>query len=807
MKLFNWLLIPSLAVAMIACTDDEEIEGDGHGFDEVTFFLKEVSVDNTSVTVEASVEGNKEATYYCFLTADVSSPVYEIISSHLKTITVNRHILSSGKTTHTTDGLRQGGKKYRYIMTGLLANGQSYNEPAIFEFETKGDFQKAEWSLARPNPENQPTVVQISGIPTDYVYGFMTKAEWDATDIKAIVNADLDSKNYMVSKEDQTVSLAISESGAYVLYAYGIDENAAPTLEYNYLEFTATQIDYSGYEAFLGTWYDANGNKFVISEKDFGASFTVKGFDMDVVAGYQAGTIKLYYVECGTDAATGLPAYLFGIDQDDYLEDASQNAAEAYLLATGQVTENGISIAGQVYDAVYSGTTYNEQIVGLQVLAYDEASGKVYETGKKISLALPVTLSETSPTPPDPGTPVSYEDFLGEWTITRGGETDTWKISQNVAGESYTITGVESVNEIPVAALYDSANKALLIPDQIIGNITDPDLGPMEVSAHGKILYQGKEYYVTSSDYNDPYIIATGVMSADKSTISLTPETVSISDIGELDIIGLQLFGEVLEGTNKGKVYGFSDNYTALPNTLDKVGGGGGGGGDNPDSSYSAFLGNWTVQRGSETDTWTISKKVEGVSYTILGIESVTLDDGSPDESMAVEATFDSATSSMVINAQDLTSWTHSSYGPIQDQLRGNIMKDNKKSSVTGTYVICTGVVTGDGSTIELTPGTVDLSGGGSYDIIGLQFYGKILEGQYAGYSLYYNEDYTALPNTLTKAGANSAPASCSVKTVRAMEPATALPGTGAMVRLKSNTLQAVVGSKVSSLKQLSRAR
>lgn len=565
MKLFYRLLIPGLALALAACTDEEEIEGNGHGLDEAVFSLEKVSVDNTTATVKASATGNKDATYYCFETSDLTSKPEKVVSDHLKTISVTRHILSTGTTTHVAEGLRPGGKKYRFIMTGLLANGVAYNEPVVLDFETTGDFAKQNWQLAYPNPNDQPTMVSISGVPTDYVYGFMTKEAWAATDIKTIVNETLDGGKYKVSEGDEKVNLPISETGDYVLYVFGVDGNDFPTLDYAAFEFTITKIDYSAYQAFLGTWYDAAGQKFIIAQKELGATYTVKGLDADFVAAYEANTIKFYFT--GTDSqdtASGLPVYIFGLDQDGYVEDASQNDAEQYLLATGKVTKSGIAITGQNYNAVYSGTTYNEQIVALQALAYDEASDKVVQIGKKITLALPVTLVSTKPDDPNPGE-VSYDDYLGNWTVVRGSETDTWTISQKEAGKTYTIVGIESV-EIDVEAAYDSAAKTLVIYDQILETFNDSQLGPMQASLHGKILYQGSYYYVTSGD--DPYVISTGTLSSDKKSIALDQGKVSIQDIGELDLVGLQLFAEVLEGANKGKVYGFSSDFTALPNTL-----------------------------------------------------------------------------------------------------------------------------------------------------------------------------------------------------------------------------------------------
>ncbi len=106
----------------------------------------------------------------------------------------------------------------------------------------------------------------------------------------------------------------------------------------------------------------------------------------------------------------------------------------------------------------------------------------------------------------------------------------------------------------------------------------------------------------------------------------------------------------------------------------------------------------------------------------------------------------------------------------------GNVVVNEKKYRINGDYALFAGTLSADGKTIEMTPGTVTVESlGGELTLAGLQFYGVLTdEGPNKGAALYYNTDYTTLPNTLT--ASTESPSSVSVS-----KQAVAIMGTPAL--------------------------
>jgi len=736
-----------MLAGMVACTNKEAIEGNGHGFDEATFSIETVSVENTTASFKITSTGFPGATYYGFLSADMESKASDVVDAKLSTINVTRHILSSGTNTVEEKGLRQGGKKYRYIVTGLLANGATYNEPVVADIATTGDYTTGSLAVSVASITAQTPVFSISGVDGKAAYAVVTKEVADSysSNEKELFNALFDSIDDLavIEADDANCKWSKLEPADYVVYAVGFKEDAdalegfQPTLKYAKAAFTVEPVKdpEAEYLAYIGTWYDADGNEYTIAQKDVNATFTMTGLDVDITVLYENKGIKFSGEEKLGETADGLEVYLFGLDQDGYAEDASQNEADPYILATGAIDGSNIAITGSEYQAVYSGTTYDEVICGLIVYGLDPAAGKLYKMAEEPAvLALPATLTKEKPGD-NPGDD-PYSKYLGDWTITRGEATDTWTISVKEDGKTYNIDGIEgskASDGMTVEGVFEDGN--LVVYTQTLGTWSHNSYGNIEDHLFGNIIYQGKKYYITGE-----YVAFTGVVSADGNSVELTPGKVNITDLGEFDVAGIQFYGILIdEGENKGKALSYTSDYTTLPNTLTKVGG-------EEESAYSKYLGDWNITRGEATDTWTISVKEDGKTYNIDGIEGSKASDG-----MTVEGVFEDG--NLVVYTQTLGTWSHNSYGNIEDHLFGNIIYQGKKYYITGEYVAFTGVVSADGNSVELTPGKVNITDLGEFDVAGIQFYGILIdEGENKGKALSYTSDYTTLPNTLTAA-------------------------------------------------------
>lgn len=203
----------------------------------------------------------------------------------------------------------------------------------------------------------------------------------------------------------------------------------------------------------------------------------------------------------------------------------------------------------------------------------------------------------------NPGGEAGYNSWLGQWTDVAG---STWTVAKKVEGESYTITGVEGITTLPLAAEYDSSTKSLIVRAQSeIGTLESQNYGTFTMGYFG-IATDG--YFYTPNDPSKAYAVFTATLASDGASASLVGGTVT-GDDGEVSIVKGIYIGE----SSEGKYYSVSSKQVTLPSTITKVGGGDGGdGGDGGSGSadYNKFLGGFTVTPAdASTDAWTTTIK------------------------------------------------------------------------------------------------------------------------------------------------------------------------------------------------------
>ena len=161
------------------------------------------------------------------------------------------------------------------------------------------------------------------------------------------------------------------------------------------------------------------------------------------------------------------------------------------------------------------------------------------------------------------------------------------------------------------------------------------------------------------------------------------------------------------------------------------------GGSDEP-TGYDAWLGEWSVPRGTTTDTWTISEKESGSTYTISGVEGLS--------AYPIVGEYDSSTEGFVVRVQtDLGTASSSNAGDLSILFTGLC----GSSLFTSTSVVVF-TATKDGDTATLTPSTVSTSSGDK-TIDACAYFGKSSEGKY----YYLSNERTSLPATMTKGGSS----------------------------------------------------
>jgi hypothetical protein len=724
-----------------ACVNKEEIEGNGHGFDEATFTLSAVSVENTGATIQITSEGAKGATYYGFLTDDVTTAAASLVSKRIGAIAVTRHILSSGNTTVDVKDLRQGGKAYRYIVTGLLANGTIYNDPVELTFTTAGDFaNNSVGTISYPNPVSEPTTVKFEGFPGKYVYGFSGPG-FDLDALKKKVNDDLDSGSFTPVSSDLTVSLPISEAGDYVVYAYELDEKGAPTLSCALFDLHVANLDFSVYESYLGDWF-VNGietEKITISEKQRGVSYLISGIPaVDIVPegtttfepavldfDMATGTISLaeqdlstfVYGSYGTGMKTISGIFSYGGSRYRYYP---FNADEpGTVIFTGIMGEDGniATVGGECGYGPFVAFSYS--------FVFIDGSNKGKGSGSAESIEFPFTLTREVAAPTE-----EYLAWIGTWYTENG---EKFVIEKDKTNSTYAVTGF--FGEVPAITRFNAEDGTMSFYGQEIAE---------DANYSYQLLGRDQDNYVESGSQDGTSTLAIATLSEDGKSFALIGneyEAVYSGTTYDEIIVKLEVFA--IDANNK--IYGVGDKGVKvdLPHLFaDAMPG--------PSEDYLAWIGDWDVVRVPESgedpaviDTWTIAEKKVNSTYTITGIENAPFE---------VEAIFDKDTKTLSVAEQVVASmvddnennvFTVCLYGEFEYQ--GNTYYWGESNEP----VLFTATIGADG--------TAQMEAGCPYEPY-IPYYGYFVDFRFFGFvgpdynTVAYSEDATLLPNVMAPA-------------------------------------------------------
>jgi len=171
---------------------------------------------------------------------------------------------------------------------------------------------------------------------------------------------------------------------------------------------------------------------------------------------------------------------------------------------------------------------------------------------------------------------------------------------------------------------------------------------------------------------------------------------------------------------------------------------------------YEKMIGQWTIKRGANTDTWTITAVEDDASFQIEGIEGYdeeyyTTNIDLTERRLVFDATYDVATETMTLSEQLLETWDDSFIGGTfaQDELRGFIYIGTDRYYLGDNAPLFTAKVSDDGNTMTLTPGKYY----GVYDVA--EFSVGFADENYGFFSYAWLLDLddvpTTVPNTLTK--------------------------------------------------------
>lgn len=183
-------------------------------------------------------------------------------------------------------------------------------------------------------------------------------------------------------------------------------------------------------------------------------------------------------------------------------------------------------------------------------------------------------------------------------------------------------------------------------------------------------------------------------------------------------------------------------DFTITIKGYENGGNGGNGGGA---SGNNSWIGSWRVSRQNERgeihDTWVISPTPVSSDLAITGINGFT------DQVYTALASVDDE-NNLIIKSQFTGTTEDRVYGPVDLLLSGqyNVSGVTVDSSATDV-VLATGIMSDDGNSASLRPGTVR----DYYEFNNMQFFGHFFsaDGNYAVFP--YDYGYTPLPQTITR--------------------------------------------------------
>ena len=361
-----------------------------------------------------------------------------------------------------------------------------------------------------------------------------------------------------------------------------------------------------------------------------------------------------------------------------------------------------------------------------------------------------------------------YERFLGTWSVTRGDQEDTWTITEKVADQSYTISGIESLpQDFPIEAIFNESDNSMTLKGQgPLGQYTFTNSGTshtVDMYFGGLVDRSGSNVFVRGS-----YNVAKAVISeAGKMTVSSAGE-VKLSDGNTYQIIAMEYYGkEDNSGWTFNRPTPSTFPFTAIQTSQGEGSGGNGGGGNGGDggngggggstSGYEAWIGTWNVGAGR---TVTVAKDQDGASYSVI--------DSAFGSDISYKTLYDAGTGAMTFHAQLLFEDGVDQYyfiGVEGNYLRFGLQADNN--------MIAKGTISGSTATIQ----------GLSYqdtDENGSPFSATVTGMTIADYQTEDTDDYAAgwytfsdikdmtLPSTWTRASTSSisVPVICRMESV-----------------------------------------
>ena len=552
----------------------------------VQFSATASDLTKNSVNIAVSYNAKKaDLTWYSFYTQDLTTDLTALIAANVAGISADKY--QSGAKTVAVEGLEPE-TTYRVVVTGITAEGV-YGTPAEVQFTTlTAAYDNTVFTVAASDitPYAVTFTVTHTGWEEFQYAGFFTEDMTSAlADVALPSNIDSD----LMSGKEKTYTVEnLTPNKSYRYIVVGRVQGNEYGTRGEVLFSTLDNVISLNYEDFIGSW-KINGQIFTVSQKESGVSYFIDGLPGSSAARGGLSTLVAEY-----DAQNG---QLFVVDQDlaQYDDPSTNNYGplrDFYAGATWTTMSNGTERYWPNYPFRTATKSEVFRFVGLDNGEYElrgaegiEASlyGWVILTGSSAGGGNCYSGVIEFPTPvlKFVKKAASYEDFLGNWTFA----SSTIKISQKVAGSTYSITGLFDVESLygdvhSVTAQFDANAHELVVMEQKLGAFNTADVSSFGSNQYGDCddFLTGIFSYGTSTypgyPYNtdNPYVLFTVFINGDNDGEIIC----GANSYGPF--VGLDFWWIIREGeyAGKGNSYhadGSSYSYETIPEVMTKVGG------------------------------------------------------------------------------------------------------------------------------------------------------------------------------------------------------------------------------------------
>lgn len=734
---FRLFFVGALAILALSC-DKTKDQPQVKGFNVAKMSVQIADITATTATAQVSVTENEEALWYGFVTEDLETPLEELVEDVVGSLTVSKKILNKGSQNLPLVGLIPGGFNYRYVVTGLAADGRTYGTPVETFFRTSSDFApnelfQIEYFGTVNDPENgYITALGFSGIAAGeyFSYTVVDAETYEALGVAEIISQDAENvirndlvKDAICDAPGDDYMWEQLDPGNYVIIMYGVDEDFNPTMKYAVLPITV-EAPSDVYTAYLGNWYTEEGDLFVITPATINQGYYVTGFNGD----------EAVEAELSADGALVFNPQI------------AATTSSAYHVFVGITDAGGVFINGPIAYAVLGadGTTMTlsglpvsetNSTVAITILATTNLSSWKTIDGAMM-LDLPVELSSIEPQPLD-----TYTAWIGSWYSP---DVDQFEIKKGIINKTLLMSGFYP--DMDVELVFDKVSGEVAFYSQLVGE-------------------DDNYYYVFTGKDQDDYIedasqaddlLGVGTMAADGKSFELegnvfdavysgTTYNEIIVSMGVYVTPDGSKWGQLEDAVN-AKTGTFTDE---IPTASDE---------------FLAWIGDWDVVRVPEishdatqddvdngdaenigdpvidqveiVDTWTIAEKKVNASYTITGIEGL--------DWVEAEATFDSSDGSINLAQQQVLETDYIN-GYIFSEAYGGVLYYGYYGDIFYGYI-------DNEKEATLYPYDDYFAYNGRYynfDVESFHVYGEVGDNL-----VFWNDEATVLPTSMEKADA-----------------------------------------------------